>query len=293
MSRNLLITLIILAILLLGAAALFAYSQRPAGVAATPERMAMVGRMILRGEDQVTVPELSQRIIEDRRDFVLVDLRPAGEFEAEHIPGARNMTLTEVLQPDTARSAAGGRTLILYDAGATEAAQAAALLRVAGVDAQALRGGFDHWLRFTLDPESELPGQTPVLSRAERQAVACYFHGEYMPSAGIPIQPPAGAAYAPAVAPVQPAAAPDPLGLGLGLGVGTVAPAAPAQPDPLGLGLGLGVGTVSPPPAPAQADPLGLGLGLGVGTVAPPAAAVPDPAAPPARRPGLRVGQGC
>ena len=271
MSRNLLITLIILAILLLGAAALFAYSQTPS-VAATPERMAMVGRMILRGEDQVTVPELSQRIIADRRDFVLVDLRPAGDFDAEHIPGARNMTLTEILQPDTARSAAGGRTLILYDAGNTQAAQAAALLRVAGVDAQALRGGFDHWLHFTVDPESELPGQTPILSRAERQAVACYFHGEYMPSAGIPIQPPAGAAYAPPVAPVQPAAAADPLGLGLGLGVGTVSP---------------------PPPAPAQADPLGLGLGLGVGTVAPPAAAVPDPAAPPARRPGLRVGQGC
>jgi rhodanese-related sulfurtransferase len=290
MSRNLMMTLIALAVMLLGAAALFAYSQRP-GVTTAEERLALVGRMILRGEDQVSVPDLSQRIIEDRRDFVLVDLRPAAQYEEEHIPGARNLGLSAVLDPETARQTARGRTLILYDSGPTSAAQAAALLRVAGVDAQALSGGFDDWLRFTLDPESELPGQEPLLSRAERQAVACYFHGEYMPSAGMPIQP-APTAYTPPVTPVAPTAqAPtsDPLGLGLGLGVGTVTPPPAPAADPLGLGLGLGVGAVAPAP---QADPLGLGLGLGVGTVSPPAAQ-PEPAAPPARRPGLRVGQGC
>jgi rhodanese-related sulfurtransferase len=278
MSRNFLISVMILAVLLLGAAALFAYSQRP-GVGATGERLGLVGRMIVRGEDQVDVSDLAQRIVGDRRDFVLVDLRPAADFAAEHIPGARNLALTEILQPEVARATAGGRTLILYGADTTEAAQGAALLRVVGIDAQALRGGFDHWLRFTLDPGSELPGVPPVLSRAERQAIACYFQGDYIPTAGIPIQP-APTAYTPPVAPVAApaAAAPpsDPLGLGLGLGVGTVAPVAPAT-------------------APAAADPLGLGLGLGVGTVAPPAAPAeaPEPATPPARRPGLRVGQGC
>jgi rhodanese-related sulfurtransferase len=303
MSRNFLIPVIVLAVLLLAAAALFAYSQRP-GAGATGERLGLVGRTIVRGEDQVNVPDLAQRIVADRRDFVLVDLRPTADFVAEHIPGARNLSLTEILQPDVARATARGRTLILYDAGATEAAQGAALLRVVGIDAQALRGGFDHWLRFTLDPSSELPGAPPILSRAERQAIACYFQGEYMPTAGLPVQP-APAAYTPPVAPVVPAAAAappaDPLGLGLGLGLGTVTPVAPAPSpaptDPLGLGLGLGIGTVAPPAplaAPA-ADPLGLGLGLGVGTVAPPAAPVeaPQPAEPPPRRPGLRVGQGC
>jgi rhodanese-related sulfurtransferase len=270
-----------------------------------------VARGIARGEDQVHVPDLARRIIEDRRDFVLIDLRPAGAFEAEHIPGARSMTLTEVLDPDTARSVARGRTLILYDTGATEAAQAAALLRVAGIDARSLRGGFTFWLRYTLDPESELEGHAEMPGPAERAAVACFFHGDYLPTAGIPVHPTA-AAYTPPLSPVQPAvaapaaAAPaDPLGLGLGLGVGAVTPAAPAAPapaaDPLGLGLGLGVGTVAPPAAPVApataADPLGLGLGLGVGVgVTPPAtapAAAPAPAAPPARRPGLRVGEGC
>jgi rhodanese-related sulfurtransferase len=308
MSRKFLISMIILGILLLGAAALFVQSQRP-GAGAAADRFQLVARGIARGEDQVQVPDLARRIIEDRRDFVLIDLRPAGAFEAEHIPGARSMTLTEVLQPDTARSIARGRTLILYDAGATEAAQAAALLRVAGIDAQSLRGGFNFWLRYTLDPESELEGHAEMPGPAERAAVACYFHGDYLPTAGIPVQP-AVTAYTPPVSPVQPsapaAAAPaDPLGLGLGLGVGTVTPAVPAAPapaaDPLGLGLGLGVGTVAPPAAPAApaagADPLGLGLGLGVGVgVTPPAAApaeAPAPVAPPARRPGLRVGEGC
>lgn len=312
MSRKFLISIIFLGILLLGAAALFVQSQRP-GAGAAADRFQLVARGIARGEDQVLVPDLARRIIEDRRDFVLVDLRPAGAFEAEHIPGARSMTLTEVLQPDTARSMARGRTLILYDAGATEAAQAAALLRVAGIDAQSLRGGFDFWLRYTLDPESELEGHAEMPGPAERAAVACYFHGDYLPTAGIPVQP-AVTAYTPPLSPVQPsvaappAAAPaDPLGLGLGLGVGTVTPTAPAAPAPaadplgLGLGLGLGVGTVAPPAAPAApasgADPLGLGLGLGVGVgVTPPAAApaeAPAAAAPPARRPGLRVGEGC
>jgi rhodanese-related sulfurtransferase len=310
MSRKFLISMIVLGILLLGAAALFVQSQRP-GTGAAADRLQLVARSIARGEDQVHVPDLARRIIEDRRDFVLIDLRPAAEFEAEHIPGARSMTLAEVLDPDTTRSVARGRTLILYDAGATEAAQAAALLRVAGIDAQSLRGGFNFWLRYTLDPESELEGYADMPGPAERAAVACYFHGDYLPTAGIPVQP-AAAAYTPPLSPVPPAAAApaaaaqaDPLGLGLGLGVGTVAPAAPAAPapaaDPLGLGLGLGVGTVAPPAAPAApaagADPLGLGLGLGVGVgVTPPAtapAAAPAPAAPPARRPGLRVGEGC
>jgi rhodanese-related sulfurtransferase len=309
MSRKFLISIIVLGILLLGSAALFVQSQRP-GVGATADRFQLVARSIARGEDQVQVPDLARRIIEDRRDFVLIDLRSASAFEAEHIPGARSMTLTEVLQPDTARSIARGRTLILYDAGATEAAQAAALLRVAGVDAQSLRGGFKVWLRYTLDPESELEDHADMPGPAERAAVACYFHGDYLPTAGIPVQP-AVTAYTPPLSPVPPslaapAAAPaDPLGLGLGLGVGTVTPAAPAAPapaaDPLGLGLGLGVGTVAPPAVPAApaagADPLGLGLGLGVGAgVTPPAAVpaeAPAPAAPPARRPGLRVGEGC
>lgn len=322
MSRTLLIPLIILGFLLLGAAALFAYAQRPT-TGAMEEQIELVGRMIVRGEDSLEVPELAQRIVQDRRDFVLIDLRSAAAFRVEHISGAQSLPLTEIVSPERAREVAGGRTLILYSEQTADAAQAAILLRAAGVDAVALRGGFEGWLRYTADPESD-PGDTrPILSRAERQAIACKFHGDYMPAAGIPIEPvrtayaPPVAAYTPPVAAVAATgAAPpsddeaaaaepvDPLGLGQHLGLGNLPADPEPQRDPLGLGLHLGVGLVSPPPA--HPDPLGLGLALGLGvgfeeaeaptpreeTAAPEAAPEPAPAARPARR-ALRIGEGC
>ncbi|AHE99883.1 rhodanese-like domain-containing protein [Thioalkalivibrio paradoxus] len=312
MTRKLLIPLIILGFLLVGAAALFAYAQRPM-VGAMEEQISLAGRVIVRGEDSVEVPALAQRIVADRRDYVLVDLRSAAAFRDEHIPGATNIALTDILQPERAREIARGRTLILYSEHTAEAAQAAILLRVAGVDAMALRGGFEGWLRYTGDPDSDPGDVRPVLSRAERQALACLFHGDYMPSAGIPIEA-VRTAYTPPLAPVAPPAVEepvvtahaevpepaDPLGLGQHLGVGILPPEPERHPDPLGLGLHLGVGLVSlPEPHP---DPLGLGLALGLGVgledlqpepEAPAAAApAPAPAAPPPRR-ALRIGEGC
>ncbi len=314
MQRMLLIPLIILGFLLVGAAVLFAFAQRPT-TGAMEEQIELVGRMIVRGEDSLAVPELAQRIVQDRRDYVLVDLRSAAAFEEEHIPGARRLPLTEIVSPDRAREVAEGRTLILYSEQTPDAAQVAILLRAAGVDAVALRGGFEGWLQYTLDPESDPGDVQPVLSRGERQAVSCKFHGDYMPTAGIPIEA-VRTAYTPPVAPVDPPVATpqaaadepvdiepvDPLGLGQHLGLGNLPVEPQPQRDPLGLGLHLGVGMVS---APQQhPDPLGLGLthGLGVGLEDAGAAApeedtaasdaAPEPAAPPARR-ALRIGEGC
>lgn len=313
MFSRLMVSLIVLATLLLVAAALFVQSQRPG---ASADRLQLVARNIVRGEDQMHVPDLTRRIIEDRRDFVLIDLRPVAAFQVEHIPGARHMTVTDLLQSETVRSMVRGRTLVLYDdgaAGTAQAAQAAALLRMAGVDAQVLRGGFGYWLRYTLDPESLLEEYADTFSPAERVAAACFFHGDYLPVAGLPVQTAPVVGYSPpvdsvpvaatAAAPIPDAAPPAADALGLGYGVGTVTPSVPvaAEPsDPLGLGLGLGAGTETPasPVYTPSVDALGLGLGLGVGVTAPalPAATpstAPAVAAPPARRPGLRVGEGC
>ena len=297
MSRKLLIPLIILGFLLVGAATMFALAQRPT-VGAMDEQIALVGRMIVRGEDSIAIPALAQRMVEDRRDFVLVDLRSPGSFLNEHIPGARNVPLTEVLRLERAQVLAGGRTLILYSQQTTEAAQVAILLRAAGVDAVALRGGFSGWQRFIADPDSASEAVAPVLTRAERQALACFFQGDYMPTAGIPIAS-VRTAYTPPLSPVAvapvvtapeiavgtpaapdpavaagtvSAAAQDPLGLGQHLGLGILPPVPASHPDPLGLGLHLGLGLVSLPVA--HPDPLGLGLALGLGV------GISDPAVP-------------
>lgn len=290
MSRKIFIPLILLGFLLIAAAALFAYGQRP-GAAAIQERMAIAERMLVRGEDRIDVASLAQRLVEDRGDFVLVDIRSAQAYSEGHIAPARHSPLSEVVRPEHARNLAAGRTLILYGDDTAEAAQAATLLRLHGLDALAVQGGYSGWMRFSSEPDSPVNGASVSFSRAERQALACLFHGDFIPSAGIPIQEttaPASTtvAYTPDILPVAIPTAPepprDPLGLGLHLGVGTVSLPRP-HPDPLGLGLhlGLGVGIASEAAGPDAPAPVSV------------PAATPAPAAPPSPRGGLRIGEGC
>lgn len=289
MSRKIFIPLILLGFLLIAAAALFAYGQRP-GAVAIQERMAIAERMLVRGEDRIDVATLAQRLVEDRGDFLLVDTRSAQAYAEGHIAPARHSPLSEIVRPEHARDLAAGRTLILYGEDTAEAAQAATLLRLHGLDALAVQGGYAGWMRFSSDPDSPVSAGSVSFSHAERQALACLFHGDFLPSAGIPIQETAApastsVAYTPEILPVSatvPAAPHDPLGLGLHLGVGTVSLPAP-HPDPLGLGLhlGLGVGIVSEAAESAAPAPVSA------------PAATPAPASPPAPRGGLRIGEGC
>jgi len=186
-----------------------------------------VGSSIARGEAVVSVPALSQRIVEDRGDFRLIDLRPVIEFEDGHIPGAMSAGVTEVVRAERARELAGNRQIVLYSGDGIAASQAAALLQLQGVNAVSLQGGFLAWNAWTRDPGVELPGQTPVLSAAERQAMTEFFHGEAVAAAAAPTAR-ADRAAALGLTPAAPAAT----------------PAAPAVDDPHGLGLqyGLGVG---------------------------------------------------
>lgn len=215
-----------------------------------------VGASIARGEALVTVPALSQRIVEDRGDFRLIDVRPVIEFEAGHIPGARSAGVTEIVRADRARALAGNRQIVIYSGDGIAAGQVAALLQMQSVNAVALQGGFEAWHAWTRDPSHELPGQTPVLSAAERQAMTQFFHGE----AAAPTAAPAtrtDRAAALGLAPATPAAA----------------AAAPAVDDPHGLGLQYG---------------LGVGITFELAT-AEEAAPVEEPA--PRRR--LLIGEGC
>jgi rhodanese-related sulfurtransferase len=228
-------------------------------------KLGPVARAIIRGEDRFAVADLAQALIQDRADLLLLDLRPVDAFAAEHIEGAESLPLDRLLSQAGLAELPGDRRLVLYAETTAPAAQAAVLLRLAGLDAYALEGGYRHWLDYTTNPQSAADADPQT--RAERQAVACYFEGDYVAAAGLAVKTDGG--YRPPVTPVGRAEA-------------------AAKSDALGLGLGLGLGPASPPePAPAaEADALGLGLGLGLGP-----ADAPKPAAAPKGK--LIIGEGC
>ena len=214
-------------------------------------RAANLARIIAEGEDHVTAQELSDWLIKDRRDFELVDIRDIQEFDAAHIEGARHIPLAGLFADQILNSLPAGRTVVVYSNGSAHAAQAALLLRLAGREALALLGGYNYWHAYLNDPEKAGVAEMDAAQRAQYQAVACYFSGEYVAAAGL--LPKGGE-----VAPPTSSSAPqqggntDALGLGLGLGSDQVQQ--------------LELPTAAPGPATEQADPLGLGLGLGLGS---------------------------
>ena len=216
-------------------------------------KAAGLARMVAAGDDHVTVQELSDWLIKDRRDFELIDIRESREFDLAHIEGARHIPLAGLFAEQTLNSLPAGRTIVVYSNGSAHAAQAALLLRLAGREAVALLGGYNYWNAYLNDPEQAGVAEMDAAQRAQYQAVACYFAGEYVAAAGL--LPKGGMIARPTTSgALQQGSDNDALGLGLGLGLGS------EQVRQLELP------TAAPTPATQQADPLGLGLDLGLGS---------------------------
>ena len=207
---------------------------------------AALAKTIATEQDHVSVPELSDWIIKDTGDYELVDIREPAEYAEGHIRNARNIPLAGLMAEGALGSLPPGRKVVVYSNGTAHAAQATLLLRLVGRDAYALLGGYNYWQAYMHDPEQAGVAEMDPVQRAQYQAVACFFKGDYVAAAGLPV------AAAPAAAPAaeQATGAADPLGLGLGLGLGSPevqemgsgGPAEKAPADPLGLGLDLGLG---------------------------------------------------
>ena len=227
-------------------------------------RAAGLAQMVAAGEDHVTVQELTDWLIKDRRDFELVDIRDIQEFDAGHIEGARHIPLAGLLADQALSSLPAGRTIVVYSNGSAHAAQAALLLHLAGRQALALLGGYNYWHAYLNDPEKAGVAEMDAAQRAHYRAVACYFAGDYVAAAGL--LPKGGETPPTSSSAPQPGDSTDALGLGLGLGsdqvqrlqLPTAAPGpATEQADPLGLGLGLGSDEIKAATQPKKADPGG------------------------------------
>lgn len=238
-------------------------------IAPTQTDFDRVAQAIMRDEVRIEVPDLADRIIAGRKDHVLIDIRQETAFTEGHIDTAMHMTLADLLSDEGRASLPDGRKLILYSDRGAEGAQAAALLRLIGLDAHALEGGYRAWEAYVAGPTGTPKTAAEGQAMAKQQAVACYFQGDYMPRAGIPVSTSTGGSgYTPPLKPAQePSTGGDALGLGLGLGLGPESAREPAtqqaaQPtaDPLGLGLGVG-GAGGPTPASGKPRKLNIGEG--------------------------------
>ena len=141
--------------------------------------LAEVAQAAARGDDRVAPSVLGEWLIEGRRDFVLIDVRSAEDFAQGAISDARNVPLARLVTAEVIASLPDDRKVIVYSNGSENAAKAAVMLRLAGLDARLLAGGYNAWHAQVLNPDiplSEVSGES--LQVSEQRAFACYFVGE-------------------------------------------------------------------------------------------------------------------
>lgn len=129
------------------APAVAAFSAGDVAQAATrdPAVLQAIAQAVARGDDAITPEHLRALILAKRRDFTLIDIRSPAAFAKAHIAGARNIPLPRLFAAGEIVKLRRAPQVIVYAETANGAAQAAALLRVAGVPALALAGGLEAW----------------------------------------------------------------------------------------------------------------------------------------------------
>ncbi|MFN7942139.1 MAG: rhodanese-like domain-containing protein [Thermoanaerobaculia bacterium] len=147
--------------------------------------------MVADERDHVSAVELAQWIHDRKPGLRVIDVRPAGEFAAYHLPTAENLELPALVR----ERFTGDETLVLYSGGGAHAAQAWVLLAARGQSSVFfLRGGLAAWLDEVMNPT--LARDAPPAAVAEFERVAAlsrYFGGVPRridtPMAGTPAPP--------------------------------------------------------------------------------------------------------
>lgn len=176
-------------ILLTAVAATLAACGQPPETAITASFMD-VAQSAAREEDRVSVERLAEWLIEERKDFVLIDVRSPDEYTKGKIHEARNVPLAELVSADSIATLPADRKIVVYSNGSENAAKAATMLRLAGLDAHLVTGGYNAWHQRILNPEipaEELDGES--LQVSAQRAYACYFVGDRGEGAAERIEP--------------------------------------------------------------------------------------------------------
>jgi hypothetical protein len=187
------------------------------------EDFAVIARDVIHDRDNIHPDDVAQWIIEGRKDFVLYDVRTQEAFDAGHIDGAESRPMTFLVEKRSIADIPRDRKVILYSNATDHAAQAAVMLRLAGVDAYSLLGGYNLWQERILNPDLSKVADAEKHTVEKRRAIACYFAGNYRGGEAMPApeeEPEEETASAPFVPDTVPAdeAPEEPMGLVIGEG---------------------------------------------------------------------------
>lgn len=218
MNKRIFLTIILVAVSLVIASLMFVMSH-PTELRLSDTDISLLAQQIVRGEDHVTVAELSERIIKAHDDYLLIDLRPAEQYEERHVDSARHIPLSELVKPDVLAGLPRDKAVIVYSRSTTNAAQAAVILRLSGIPAYSLIGGYNYWAAYMADPAAAGIAEHDAQQRAKYDAIRCFLEGDYVAEAGLVVRQPATAGFTPPLQPVEETIVEDPLGLGLGIDI--------------------------------------------------------------------------
>jgi rhodanese-related sulfurtransferase len=138
----------------------------------TSHQVDRLARSIAKSEDHIGPHTLAQWMVEERKDFVVIDIRSPQDYAAGHIDGATNITVDDLLDLSTLRRLPRHKAIVLYSNATGRAGQATVVLRLAGLNAYALNGGFVYWVEHTLNPQDHGPPPSEDLDQARRLALA-------------------------------------------------------------------------------------------------------------------------
>jgi rhodanese-related sulfurtransferase len=144
-----------------------------------------VAQAAARQDDRESVEDVAGWIVEGRSDFKLIDVRSPEDFESGSIGDAENIPIAQIASQDVLQRLPTDRMVIVYSNGSENAAKAMVLLRMSGIDAHVMTGGYNAWHARILNPDipaDEVDGEN--LQVTEQRALSCYFVGERSDQAG-------------------------------------------------------------------------------------------------------------
>lgn len=109
--------------------------------------------------------ELADWIV-DARPLLVVDVREHWAYDEYHVEGAEHRFLADLVAPASVKALPDERPIVVI--GEEAAAQATAILRLAGKEAYTLEGGIAAWWREVLTPASA----DPSIPETDRPSVA-------------------------------------------------------------------------------------------------------------------------